>query len=141
MKAPQLFKFFITGIMLVYLSCTVDCVGNGDYARIRLVRNGMNAIFGPDAFIDRDSIRILHPDHNLPTYVVIYVDSTQSLTLYLTPYQPLILASPGRMDTLTCTTEVTDMNDGCKSYKLSSVQWNGQEICTDECGHLIEIEI
>ena len=147
MKETQLLKFIFAGMLLVHLSCKcggrVDCIDNGDYFGIRLVRDGKNAVFGPDAFIDPEGIRLFTPFPGYPDfdYPILLIDSTQSISMYLTPGNFQILSFPGSSDTLTSTTIVTHMSECCATYKVATVQWNGQEICTNDCGEVFEIEI
>lgn len=149
MKESQFIKFVFASLILIQFSCSycqrVRCSGYGGDVNIRLVRDGKNAVFGPDAFIDHDSLRLFSPinyrDYPDFNYSITFVDSTQSIIVYLTTTLPQILTFPGSSDTLTSTSIITHMGECCATYKLSSVQWNGQEICIDECGNIIEIEI
>lgn len=149
MIKSQLFPFLLTSMLFIHLSCSncqrIRCSGEGGYVNVRLLRDGKNAVFGPDAFIDHDSLRLYSPinyrDYPDFNYSITFDDSTQSIMVYLTTTLPQILTFPGSSDTLTSSSIITHMGECCATYKLSSVQWNGQEICTDDCGNVLEIEI
>jgi hypothetical protein len=149
MKWFGFIKFIFLGFAIAHLSCSncqrIRCAGNGGYVNVRLMRDGKNAVFGPDAFIDHVSLQLYTPieynDYPDLTYSIQFVDSTQSIILYLTSGPPQILTFPGSSDTLTSTSVITHMGECCSTYKLSSLYWNEREICIDECGNVMEIEI
>ena len=146
MNETRFFQILLVGFLLVHLSCKCagidECNDNGSFAQIRLVRAGKNAVFGPDDFIHRDSIHVFIGENTPATSSYLnFIDSTQSIRLYLHPANPQILTFPGSSDTLTSTTVITNMGECCDSYELFSVQWNGQTICSDDCGDVMEIEI
>lgn len=145
MNGSQLAKLLFAGIMLLQLACKcdgrVDCERRLHYGEIRLVRDGKNAVFGPDAFIDRDSILILSPDPRYLNFKVTFIDSTESMIINIFPNFPIILETPGRLDTLTCTTIITDRSECCVQYSLFSIQWNGEDICSENCADILDIEI
>lgn len=145
MSLSHIVNLLFAGIILSQLACKcdgrVDCERRLHYAEIRLVHDGKNAIFGPNAFIDRDSILILSPDPRYLNFKVTFIDSTESMIINIFPNFPIIMESPGRLDTLTCTTIITDRSECCVQYSLSSIKWNGEELCSDDCTEIFEIEI
>ena len=149
MKEPHLFRFFLATMLLIHISCSncqrIRCSGDWGEINVRLLRDGKNAVFGPDAFIDHSKLLLFSPisynDYPDLKYTITFVDSTQSILFYVNPSLQQTLTFPGGSDTLTSTSIITHMGECCATYKLSSVQWNGQDICVDECGNIIEIEI
>ena len=145
MPLSPIVKLVIAGFILSQLACKcdgrVDCERNSHYAEIRLVHDGKNAVFGPDAFIPRDSILVLSPDPRYLNFNVTFIDSTESMIINIFPNFPIILETPERLDTLTCTPIITERSDCCVQYSLSSIQWNGENICLENCADILDIEI
>ena len=148
MNGFHFIKLFVAGLTLIHLSCSdchrIRCEGHNDILQIRLIHNGENAVFGPDAFIERDSIKFYmplgldYPDYNYP---IDFIDSTQSLNLSLKAGGIQILAFPGSMDTLVGNYNVYHNDECCPSYGLTAVLLNGESICTEDCNEVIEIGI
>ncbi|MBL0007653.1 MAG: hypothetical protein KA166_00975 [Saprospiraceae bacterium] len=145
MSLSPIVKLLFAVFILSQLACKcdgrVDCERPYHFAEIRLVRDGKNAVFGPDAFIDRDSILILSPDPRYLNFKVTFIDSTESMIINIFPNFPIILETPGHLDTLTCTTIITDRSECCVQYSLSSIQWNGEDICSENCADILDIQI
>jgi hypothetical protein len=135
----------------LHFSCSncarIRCEGSENHVYIRLIHNGKNAVFGSDAFIDRDSIRLFipvsipginYPDIEFP---ITYVDSTQSLRLSLSAGHSQFLSYPGSIDTFYGNYSVTQWTECCDRHMLVSLLWNEEKICTDGCEDVIEIGI
>lgn len=140
-------KFLLGCLMLVHFSCN-DCarIGCEKYqypVEIRLMRNGKNAVFGPDAFIDRDSIRLFIPENGYPDteFAISFSDSTQSIRLSLEVLSAQFLAFPGNIDTLVGNYLNTTPSECCATNELVSVLWNDEELCKDGCEEVINVEI
>lgn len=136
----------ISSLSFLQLSCSfcnrVDCSGVTGDIEIRLMRNGQNALFGPDAFIHRNSIRYFITDPLERDYLIGFVEGTQSMSLYLIEGREHILEiSNIRTDTLVSNMELTGMGECCPIYEFTSVTRNGQNICDLNCGEVIDIEI
>ncbi len=111
------------------------CPGNGGIINIRLMHNGANAVFGPQAYIDQDSVELS------PDYLLFFMESSQSLLVSLKPNTPVIMTYTGEIDTLTCTTNILSPNDCCNNYSLATVHRNGKLICSGNCEDIIDLEI
>lgn len=133
--------------LLVHCSCSncarIRCEGANNQVTIRLMHNGENAVFGPDAFIDRASLRLFVPHLNYPDteYPITYIDSTQSIQLSIAVGQEQILAFPGSINTLLNTYYTTQKDECCQKSILVSLMWNDIEICIEGCNELIDIDI
>ena len=148
MNGFELFKLCFAGLTLIHLSCNdchrIRCEQHIDIVQIRLLHDGKNAVFGPDAFIARDSISLytpLGPDYPDQYYTIDYIDSTQSLSLSLKPGRLQILAFPGNVDTLVGNYTIYHSNDCCPPYELTAILRNGEQICSNDCEEVIEIGI
>ena len=132
--------------MLEFLSCSycnrVRCDSNGGDIQVRLLNNGENAVFGPNAFVHRDSIRyfaLADPQYKLS---IGFIDEEQVLGLSLNADVDYILEIKGiRSDTFSLTSTVTAMSECCKSYEVTSVSRNGEIFCTGICDGILNIEI
>jgi hypothetical protein len=133
--------------MLVHFSCNdcarIRCEGYQYPIEIRLMHNGKNAVFGLDAFIDRDSIRLFVPNNNYPDteFAITFSDSAQSIRLSLDVLPAQFLAFPGSIDTLVGNYLITNPTECCARHNLVSVLWNDKELCKDGCEEVINIEI
>ena len=136
--------FFCLSLFLI--SCNncrlVDCEGNGGTIQLRLLRNGQNVLYGPDAFIVKDSVRsFVITSFDLERNVH-FSDTFQSLFLYVEDSFPVVLELNGmRNDTFSVTTEISGMDECCTGYQLTSVLHNGEVICTGICEEVIDLEI
>ena len=140
-----LFTFAFLGFTA--LSCNncrlVDCAGSTGTIQLRLMRNGQNALYGPEAFINRDSLRYFINEPIERDYIIGFPENTQSITLFMEEgLEHILQISNIRTDTLVSTMEVTDMGECCHLYEFMNVTINGQVICDHQnCEDIIEIEI
>lgn len=139
-----LFAFISFGLLTN--SCNncrlVECAGRTGIIEIRLMRNGQNAVFGPSAFLDRDSIRYFITEPLERDFIIGYPESTQTISLFMDEGNEHILQiSNIRTDTFVSYMELTGMGECCPMYEFTSVTRNGQIICNLNCQEIIEIEI
>ena len=109
---------------------------------IRLLRNGNNVLYGPDAFVDHDSVKhFVLSDFKLENPIT-FIDTFQSVYFFIPEGFPSIIEINGvSSDTFRITTEVIEVNDCCKGFQVTSVIRNGIVICTGECEDVIDVEI
>lgn len=125
------------------LNCRlVECSPNGGFVQLRLMKDGQNALFGPGAIVNIDSVEFYISEGFKYNFPIFYFDSTQSIGMYLDNGARYILELPGiQSDTLIANTIITEMGECCPTYKLSSVTRNGQTICLDNCSEIIVVEL
>lgn len=118
------------------------CKLNGGFVELRLLRNGENAVFGPSAFIDQNSIQYSNLKPTDPAALIDFNDTSRSIKLFIEDiYSYELTLGSVRTDTLSGITTVVDYDGCCPFYELVTIYWNGEEICINECGGIIEIEI
>jgi hypothetical protein len=120
----------------------VRCETNSGTITIRLLRNGVNAIYGADAFIEKDSI--YYYNEAIPGYQwdVRFFDSLEIISIDIYEARPAILFLDGiAKDTFSLTTRIRSVGECCVGYEVTSVSHNGQIICTGVCDEIIEVEI
>jgi len=132
-------------ICLLEIGCSycnrVDCDRRNSTVQIRFTRNGQNAIFGPDAFISRDSIQYYITEPYASDFPITFHEDSQSVGLPIGGSLEYILQlSSIRTDTFIGTWTVIGMTECCAQYDLTNVHMNGQVICY-HCFEIIEIEI
>ena len=130
-------------VLLIQASCICDCKENGDYIKLKLVKDGHNALFGPDASINRDSIRFFAQNNLGYDEFISYNDSTKTMDLFVVDQLDYILKIDNiRIDTFIGTTIVTSTGQcGCSSYQFLNVKMNGQIICQNGCDEIIELQL
>ena len=140
----------VTGSMVNLTSCEdcryQDCRPAGDYVELRYVRDGKNALFGLDAFIDKDSIdfELLGGGFSESIYVapVYFNEENQTLGILLEdPYKYRLRLGSVRTDTLEGIASVFDYEHCCAQYELKYVYVNGEIACLEDCGEVVEVEI
>lgn len=137
--------FIVFLILLLYSGCTclkVDCKENGGFVTLRLLRNGNNVFYGPDALSEKDSVKhFVISDFKLENSVY-FLDTFQSVYFFIPEGFPSIIEINGiSSDTFRITTEVLDMDECCTGYRVTSVLMNGIVICIGECEEVIDVEI
>ena len=133
--------------LLSFLACDncnlVRCEQNGDYVQLRILREGKNAVFGPDAFIARDSI--MYSNLDLPgseALQIIFHDSTQTIKFFIKDiYKYQLELGTFRTDTIEGITSVVSHGKCCVDYELKYVYINGEIVCFEDCGEAVEVEI
>lgn len=138
-----------TLVLLLLLSLSgccnlADCDEPFGYVKLRLLKDGQNVLFGPDALITRDSLRhyTLSGLSEFEEYID-YWDSLELFGIYIDENHPSILQiGTIRTDTFSITTEAGPKGHcGCMGYEVTSVLRNGEVICTGVCEEVIEVEI
>ena len=134
----------IAGLLLILTinSCcfTVACDLTEPSLQLRIMRDGKNALFGLDAFIPVDSVRlfILEP---LGPYYGSYISDSEEILHFIVYDGQYLLEIPGILaDTFTVNT-VKDTKGCCNSVHVVEVKRNGEVICADDCEMVLEIEI
>jgi hypothetical protein len=141
MKKRHLLSLIFFSILLSQSSCIIDCVENGGYIQLELIKDGHNALYGPDAIINRDSIRL--SDINGFDEIISYDDSTKTIEMFIFDTKEYILKiGNNSSDTIIGNTVVTSTGrGGCSSYQLAKVTINGQVVCHDGCEEIIEVQL
>lgn len=141
----QLFKI-TTGVFLITLTAcclAYECdYGSGDLT-FRLMRDGKNALYGPDAFLTKADVHqiFLHGPMNEEGYIV-FDDSLQTIEFYASTEQNAILQIENiTSDTISITSELVSKQRCCDEYQITGVLRNGEVICEGLCEGIIEIEI
>jgi hypothetical protein len=142
-------NLFSLALFLVFISIAgccnlVDCDENDGYISLRLMRNGVNAVYGPGAIVHQDSIMHFYLSGLQDEQYVDFIDTFQSIGISVSANNPSILEIGHiRTDTFSITTETIPANGicDCDEYHIISVLRNGQVICTGECEEVIDIEI
>jgi hypothetical protein len=109
---------------------------------LSVVKNGQNALFGPDAFIDKDSVIFSNEDLLFQPEFVNFNEHTQTLNLYIENGQTYLLEIKNiRTDTIIGHMIATGMNDCCEGYEFTDVMINGQVVCQHGCNEVIELQL
>src|SRR4030095_6067198 len=127
-------KIIFLAAIFLHLSCLncrlTECLGNGGFIQLRLVRNGQNALFGSSAFIEKDSVRSFVLTSFEFESPVEFLDTFQSISLYSEVGFPVILdINSIRTDTFSVTTKEISKSDCCTDYSITSISRNGMIIC------------
>lgn len=110
--------------------------------QLHLLRDGKNAVYGPDSFINKNGIRAFVLSSSALEEYVDFIDTFQSVGIFIQDGFPVILEINGvRADTFAITTVVTDTDGCCTGYQVTSVLRNGVLICEGTCEEIINIEI
>ena len=121
-----------------------DCDRHADLITIKLLKDGENAVYGPDATISKDSFRyyIIYDSSIEYEGRPIFLDIEQALEIYIYADYLTILEINGiRSDTFSITTQITSLTECCRSYTTTSTFHNGNIICTGECDGILLVEI
>ncbi len=142
----HLIKLIFTCAILLQKSCNncnrVDCYGASGFIRLKWIENGHNALFGPDATINRDSVRFYFPDIIDHDFYITYNDGTQTMDLYLVNGNKYVLEIKNtRTDTILGTMKLIEKGECCDSYQFTKVTMNSQVICQDGCDDIIEVQL
>lgn len=142
MTKNDFYSIVLLAVILLQSSCVCDCRENGDYIKLKLLKDGHNALFGPDASINRDSIRLFVFDISVDNYIS-FNDSSKTLDLFIGDSQEFVLKlGDFRTDTIIGQTVVVSTGAcGCSDYKFSKVTFNGQIICQDGCNEIVDIQL
>lgn len=143
----KLFSKIISALAILFLFgceniCDDGCEGRAEFVEFQLLRNNKNAIFGPDAFIDPDSIRtFLAFSSNVDTPFEL-IPETESISLYIEEGAPVVLQINDIMqDTFMITTMVIGRDDCCQFFGVENVLQNDSIICTGLCFLPIVLEL
>ena len=142
-----LLKFVLFAIAFtMYGCCRIDeCEEPTGYFKIRLMRDGKNALYGPDAILTKSSIH-LTTVNSLPGQedYIAFNDAAETIEFSVHEYTSSFLKlSSIRTDTFTITTDFIDTNKSCScvDYMVTTVSRNGVVLCTGLCEDVIDIEI
>ena len=136
--------FVIACTLLLQISCQchlIDCREDGDFIKLKLMKDGHNALFGPDASINRDSIQFFNSISIGNDDFISYNESTETMDLFIEDGWEYILKIENiRTDTIIGATIVTSTDEcGCSSYQLTKLTMNDQTVCVDGCDEIIEV--
>ena len=141
-------KLILFFFILTFLSCNdcnlADCKPNGRFINLRLMKAGKNAVFGPDAFIELDSIFYYSGSFSegSATYHAFANEDGQSITLFLEDYsQYMIDLGSFGTDTFAAKILIINHEDCCPVYGMESLYWNGDKVCDHDCGSVVEVEL
>ncbi|MEP6795301.1 MAG: hypothetical protein ABJB16_13310 [Saprospiraceae bacterium] len=144
MKNQNVLSLILFSILLLQTSCICDCRENGGFIKLKLLKDGQNALFGPEASINRDSIKFYLSNLNDPyDQFISYNDSTKTMDVFIGDTRTYILKIDNvRTDTIVGNTVVTGTGQcGCSSFQLIKVTMNGQVLCQDGCEEIIEVQL
>ena len=135
--------FILTILSLLWNGCCETCEPDYRIVQLRLMRNGVNAVFGDNAILERDDIRTYNQSFHETERRVIYKEDDQAIWITVDQDFPLILEMGIiNQDTFSITLEPMIIEECCTYYRTSSVIMNGEVICTvGECDEVFEIEI
>lgn len=142
-------KLLSLALLIIFISLSsccglTDCKENDGYLRLRLMRNGINAVYGPGAIIPQDSIKHFYLSAPYIDNYIDFMDTFQSVGILVSAHNPSILEiGQIRTDTFSITTETIPASGlcDCDEYRVTSILRNGQVICTGDCEEVIDIEI
>ena len=118
------------------------CDGRTEFVEFRLMRNQVNALFGPDAFLDQDSIHTYLAYSPGVTTPIEFIQEDQSISLFITEGAPVVLEINNTMrDTISMITALFGWDDCCQFYRPDTIFLNDSVICTGFCFAPIDLEI
>jgi hypothetical protein len=119
-----------------------DCAHNEALIYLRFLRNGVSAIYGPNAFVHPDSLTLTICQNECYPNTIAYVEESDIVPISVRPGYLNLLTIPGiRTDTFTCKTRIASVGECCTGYEVLEVRRNGIIICTSMCNEIIDIEI
>ena len=136
-----------SSILSLLLLCIAGCCSLADCREgfdleFRLVRDGKNALFGPDAFIHHDSISYRRATSTGDGNFIYFNETNQTVFLFTFLETDYVLDIEGiREDTISITTEILSDKGCCPAIQLSIIRRNGIVICNQNCTEIVEIEI
>ena len=121
----------------------VDCSNYGGSIELRLLKNGAAAIGSSGPLTDPHAITFYPDGFEFLTQPILFFADTQSISLLLDADDNYILVlDEYGIDTVTVTPErVGKGSCGCNEYRITSVVYDGEVICTDVCDEVIDVEI
>ena len=142
--APKLYFVFFIILVQTQLACDfcsrVQCEGKSGNIELHLMNNGKNALFGPDAFIHKDSVRIA--DFFTVTRPVSYSTRETFFLNLKEGFRAIVDIGSIRKDTFEITMRLVSIGECCKGYDVTSVLINGDVICSEFCEDVVlDIEI
>jgi hypothetical protein len=145
MKASLFPLLAIVLVLCVLPSCDncheIYCQLNVTHFRFTLLKNGEDAVFGPNAIIASDSIHAYALSDPGTERFVGRSDSLRFLSLYLGS-SPIVLEVNGMPnDTFSFTSQIVEVGECCVTHEVTSILRNGQVICAGICEEIVEIEI
>lgn len=143
----DLFKLSLAFFTLFFMGCDNlcedrTCKGRTDFVEFRLMRNDTNALFGPEAFVNWDSIQTYLAYSPLISTPVQFRDLDQTISLYMEEGAPVVLEINNVIkDTFLLITTQSGMDDCCLFYRADTILMNDQVICSVSCFSPIDIEL
>jgi len=140
----KIFFFFIVLFQLACINCRlVECQGASEIIKLKWVKDGHNAVFGPEASINRDSVRFYDPETENNDFYISYNDLTQTMDLIIDSGRKYVLEIKNtRIDTISGTFKLIERGECCDTYQLTKVIMNSQVVCEGNCDHeIIEVQL
>ena len=132
-------------LLLAISGCclSVDCDYGSGPIQLRLVRDGKNALYGPDAFLTKDDLKHMKMvGTDLVEDYIAFNDSLQTIELYVFLETPSLLQIENiTTDTISITTDLHSKKGCCDEYLITSVLNNGNIICEGLCQEAIALEL
>ena len=130
-------------VVTTFYSCDEDviCPPQGGAIGLSYLHNDQNAIFGPHAIIDQDSISFINLNHPEKDTDFLLVDSIMSIVIFLKPGSMYVLQlGKSHYDTFQMTMYLQPLGRHCSSTLPQIVEMNGAVLCEHDCEEVIEIE-
>ena len=106
------------------------------------MRNQVNALFGPDAFLNQDSIHTYLAYSPGVTTPVEYRFEDQTISLFIAEGAPVVLEINNTIqDTFSIQTTLFGWDDCCQFFRPDTVFMNDLVICSGFCSGPIDLEI
>lgn len=150
MKKPTIIFFYILfpliGIITLFSSCDechgLDCPPPGAPLEVRYSQNGQNAIFGPNAFINRNSVTFIDIDQNGDPGDFMFIEKDSLIRIYLLSNHSYVLnLGDSRTDTFQQLTYLQPRGRCCPVTIALEVQMNGNLVCHENCEEVIGVEL
>ncbi len=152
-----MFKYKIKNMKLIFLNLflacfvltQISCKCQGDYdctpysiLKLRILKDGQNAVFSSHPFIDRNSITFMVQRQFGVQGEVNFDENTGTIHLYVFIRETYVLNIQNiRIDTISATFKLIEKGECCDSYQFANVTMNSQIICQDGCDDIIEVQL
>ncbi len=142
-----MFRSFIAAFLLLIVitltGCclTIECGYNDGNLKFRLMRDGKNALFGPDAFLTQEDLKLIIGSSHEDGYIQ-FDTSLQAIQVYVFTNPTTILEIENiSSDTISITSEKVSNKGCCDEYRTTGVLLNRVMICEGACEGVIVVEI
>ncbi|MEO6132099.1 MAG: hypothetical protein ABIQ02_09645 [Saprospiraceae bacterium] len=120
----------------------MDCKGQSGIIKLKLTKDGQDALIGPAAFINRDSVKFFIPGSEVNPNQAHFNALTNTMDLFLEGQFTYVLELDSiRTDTILPKFTRIGRTDCCEIYEVSNVRVNGNIICQNGCTEIIEIQL